>query len=114
MLPWIVASTNLVCAAACSLLAVPLVRRRVAPNDHYGIRLARAFESDEIWYEINEYGGRRMIFWSIPVALAGLAPLLFTLADWEIVLIACAPFAYGFGCWETIRRLEQLEPALSR
>ena len=40
------------------ILAVPLIQRRVPPNIWYGFRLPQTLNDPEIWYAVNEYGGR--------------------------------------------------------
>jgi uncharacterized membrane protein len=42
-------------------LAVPLINRSVKMNALYGVRIPKAFESEEAWYAINEYGGRILL-----------------------------------------------------
>lgn len=94
---------NLGCAVLCALLARPLVRRRIGPNRWYGVRFGRAFSSEEAWYAVNEYGGRRMVFWSIPVAAAGVVALLVPLEGrtWPVLLLAMAPLLYVVGALES-------------
>jgi hypothetical protein len=53
-------------------LAVPLARGKVARNALYGIRFPQSFQSDEAWYAINCYGGKRMMAWSIPLIITGI------------------------------------------
>lgn len=47
--------------AAATLLALPLVLRKVPMNRLYGIRVPQAFVSDRNWYAINAYGGRWLL-----------------------------------------------------
>jgi hypothetical protein len=48
-------------------LSLPLINRQVKMNPLYGVRIAKAFTSEEAWYAINEYGGRLLLsssyFW---------------------------------------------------
>lgn len=53
-------------------ISIPLVKGEMPMNGLYGIRLKKAFESDENWYKINKYGGRQLIIWMIPLALFGI------------------------------------------
>ncbi len=41
-------------------------------NHLYGFRVSKAFESEENWYDINAYGARQLVIWSIPVILTGI------------------------------------------
>jgi hypothetical protein len=61
--------TGLLCAA----LAIPLVRGQVARNAFYGVRFPQSFQSDEAWFAINRFGGKRMIVWSVPLIVTGIA-----------------------------------------
>lgn len=108
MLPWILGALNLVCAILCIALARPLVQRKVKPNHYYGIRFAKSFESDELWYQINEFGGRRLIFWSIPIGLCGLLVLVAPLPQPVVLGLAFAPMLLLVGCIESYRFAKRL------
>ena len=60
------------CAIVFIAVAVPLVLKRAKMNGWYGVRFEKAFASEDNWYKINAYGGRRLIFWSCVLALIGL------------------------------------------
>ena len=51
---------------------MPLVMNKIKMNSFYGVRIPKAFESDENWYKINAYGGKELIIWSIPILLSGI------------------------------------------
>jgi hypothetical protein len=53
--------------------SLPLVYRKVPMNQLYGIRISESFKSPERWYEVNEYGGRKLAKWSILLMISGLA-----------------------------------------
>ena len=54
-------------------LAVPLVRRKIRMNRWYGVRIPESYKSEKRWFEINEYGGRLLLWWGVGVAvMAGL------------------------------------------
>ncbi len=50
--------SNISIAVLIILLSIPLVRRKVGMNKLYGIKIKKAFESEENWYKINAYGGK--------------------------------------------------------
>jgi hypothetical protein len=50
-------------------VSVPLVRKKVKMNPWYGIKIPEAFKSEERWYEINQYGGRLMLWWGLSIVL---------------------------------------------
>ncbi len=60
--------------------ALPLLKREIEPNRWYGIRIRKAFASEENWYRINQYGARRLIFWSVAVLLGAAAGLFLPLS----------------------------------
>lgn len=53
--------SSIICSLIFVAISIPLVSRSVAPNKFYGIRIDKAFESDALWYDVNEYGGWAMI-----------------------------------------------------
>jgi len=65
------AGVILVTGLVIFMTALPLIYRKIPMNYFYGIRLREAFRSTERWYEINEYGGRLLARWSVPIILAG-------------------------------------------
>lgn len=58
------------------VLAVPLILRKVPMNGVYGVRFCASFKSDWLWYEINEYGGKVMVYAAIPFLAYGLYGVL--------------------------------------
>ena len=56
----------------CMALAIPLVRGQVGRNAFYGVRFPQSFQSDDAWFAINRFGGKRMIVWSIPMIATGI------------------------------------------
>ena len=49
----------------------------IEPNNYYGIRIDQAFQSDEMWYQINRYGGWALIVASGVMLIANI--VLYTL-----------------------------------
>ena len=54
-------------------VSMPLARRRIPMNHWYGFRIRAAFESQDRWYAVNEYGGRLMARWSFLLIVVGAA-----------------------------------------
>ena len=73
---------------ACS---IPLVRRRVKMNYLYGFRIPKAFESEENWYDINEYGAKQMIIWSILIILVGIIYLAIPISEAMSLIMGAGP-----------------------
>jgi uncharacterized membrane protein len=64
-------------SALMMVVAVPLIRRRVAPNFAYGLRVPATFADEWVWYEANARTGRDLfVLGAILFALALLLPLL--------------------------------------
>ena len=98
--------SNIVVALIGWALAIPLLRGRVKMNRLYGVRFKRSFESDELWYAINRYGARRLIVWSIALAIVGIVTPFVVHEGRETmaVLLALAPAVfYGIACFESYR-----------
>lgn len=59
-------------AALLILLGVPLIMRAIPRNPVYGVRFPQCFKSDKNWYQINAYGGKWMVIWSLPILILGI------------------------------------------
>ena len=94
-------------------ISIPLVLGKIPVNSVYGFRFAKSFESDDLWFTINRYGGRQLILWSIPIALLGLAVLLFPFLAagpvYFLLLTCAAPLAFiiaaSVSCYRFANRL---------
>ncbi|MFA5335459.1 MAG: SdpI family protein [Candidatus Omnitrophota bacterium] len=64
---------NLIMGLLFIALGIPLAKRKIPMNCWYGFRIPKAFKSPELWYEINAYGGRQMVLWSIPILMTAIA-----------------------------------------
>ncbi|HYO09577.1 MAG TPA: SdpI family protein [Tepidisphaeraceae bacterium] len=56
----------------CIVLSIPLIRGRVGRNEVYGVRFRGSFQSDEAWFAINRFGGKRLAVWSVPLVIVGV------------------------------------------
>jgi hypothetical protein len=72
------AFTGLIFAA----LTLPLRRREVGINGAYGVRIARTYASEKVWYEVNAYFGRKMLGWALALSAMGIV---------EVVVSALSP-----------------------
>jgi hypothetical protein len=84
----IIALAQIIAGLAIAALCIPLVQGRVPRNGAYGFRFSQSLASDENWYEINRYGGKRLLIWSLILALLGFAMLFDLLAPNSILLWA--------------------------
>lgn len=69
---FIVGVSNVFVAILCIATSIPLLKGCIKRNSWYGIRIRKAFVSEENWKKINEYGARAIIRWSLLILLAGL------------------------------------------
>ena len=74
------------------VLSIPLVMRKIKINRFYGIRIPKSFSSEANWLEINAYGGRQLILWSVLPLLAGIACFFVQI---DSVHKGLAPFLLG-------------------
>jgi hypothetical protein len=54
-------------------IAVPLILRKVPMNRYYGIRIPKAFKSEDNWYDINAYGGKILLIYGLFLIVFGIA-----------------------------------------
>ena len=64
----------LYCAAGVLLagLSIPLIRRKVPPNSLYGFRIEKTMNNPELWYLVNYYSARRMLWTAIAFVVTAL------------------------------------------
>jgi uncharacterized membrane protein len=60
------------CGLLFAIVALPLMLRRVPMNHAYGIRVADAFRSHAVWYDVNAYGGRLLFVCGLGLTTFGL------------------------------------------
>ena len=60
----------------CGLLFIginiPLYKGSIKMNYWYGFRIGKAFDSEQNWYDINKYGAKRLMIWSVPIIITGI------------------------------------------
>ena len=91
----ILAAVNIFTGIVFIAISIPLVKRRVKMNHLYGFRIPKAFKSDENWYDINEYGAKQMIIWSIPIILAGIICLVIPIIKGTGLIMAVGPITFA-------------------
>ena len=75
------AVVDISCAALLMAVSLPVIYRKIPMNAFYGIRIPKAFQSEALWYDINEYGGRQFFLWSISLIAAGIGSLFVPFGD---------------------------------
>lgn len=59
-------------------VGTPLMRRSVKRNPLYGVRFPSTLKDDEVWYPVNELGGRHLVVLGGCLVFVGLIGLFFT------------------------------------
>lgn len=77
-------------------MSIPLKNRKVGMNGLYGVRISKSFESEENWYELNAYFGKRALWWG--AAMAAFAAVVIFLPVWDdlafIMFFSFAPLLF--------------------
>jgi len=73
---------HLAAALVGVVASVPLIERRVRKNHWYGVRIPEAFASEERWFEINRYGGRLLLMWSLAIGATAAVGVFLPRRDW--------------------------------
>lgn len=69
-------------------ICLPLAKGSVKMNRLYGIRFKRAFESEENWYKINQFGAKQLIRWSKFLVIVGVVVLFLPLnSNWLTISV---------------------------
>ncbi len=68
-----IAIVTLLTGVLVFVLCLPLISRKIPMNGAYGIRVPAAFESEQRWYDINAFCGRRLAAWSFLIMATGIA-----------------------------------------
>ncbi|MCP4162672.1 MAG: SdpI family protein [Deltaproteobacteria bacterium] len=57
-------------------ISIPTLLNKIKMNNFYGVRIPKAFKSEENWFKINHYGSKVYIIWSIIIIIIELILLL--------------------------------------
>jgi uncharacterized membrane protein len=77
-----VAILHIIVALVIIGFSLPLMKRKIKMNPWYGIRIAESFKSEERWFEINQYGGRLMLWWGVVIGIMATIGLSFERRLW--------------------------------
>ena len=102
--------TFVVVGCVFAILGVPLLKRKIAPNFAYGLRISATLNNQTIWYEANARCGRDMILAGVCIAIVAIAVFLLrvpmNLAAWiNLGFMAVAVIASGLRGFWTARSL---------
>lgn len=62
-------------------LGMPLIQHRIKPNGWFGFRTRKTLQHEDLWYAVNAYSGRMLMWTGIAVAAASLALYPFDLSE---------------------------------
>ena len=57
-------------------ISIPLILKKVPPNDWYGFRVAKTFASERVWYMANREAGYNLLYLGIAVAVTAIVTKL--------------------------------------
>lgn len=52
--------------------SIPLIQRKVPRNRWYGLRVAKTFSSERIWYEANQVAGYDLLWAGVAIAITAM------------------------------------------
>ena len=64
-----------------SVLAIPLMKRKIKMNSWYGIRLPQTMANENVWYEVNEKVGRYIFFFGLLICALTVLVYLYPIID---------------------------------
>ena len=98
-------------------LSIPLIRRRVPPNDLYGLRSDATLDDPDVWYDANARSGRDLgLFGVLTAVCAVVLPLLLDMTPGSYGLAMTALTAGGATvlCAAGWRRAKRLRADASK
>jgi hypothetical protein len=71
------------------LVSIPLILRKIAPNSWYGFRTSHTLENPGLWYAVNEYAGKWLVFVGACTILGSIGLALWPELDLDIYALGC-------------------------
>jgi uncharacterized membrane protein len=68
-------------------LSLPLIWRKVAPNPWYGFRVRQTLEDPAVWYPVNAFAARGLLYVGLGTCVAAI--LLALVPDIDVAVYAC-------------------------
>ena len=105
MINMVLGIANLVVGLLMILLSIPLKKGSIKMNYWYGFRIPKSFESDEVWYKLNEYFAERFEKWSLLIILAGVFSFFVPFGEnlFLILFFSFFPLIIVIPAYETYR-----------
>lgn len=110
MINIVIGMANLIVGLLMIILAIPLKNGSIKMNYWYGFRIPKSFESDDVWYMLNEYFAERFIKWSLPIILAGMFSFFIPFGDNLLLILFFSffPMIILIPAYETYRYSKNL------
>jgi uncharacterized membrane protein len=97
-----------------SVLAIPLIRRKIGANAWYGFRVPQTFADPEIWYAANAYAGKYLLGTGIITVLAAVGFYRVPGITLDAYALACAGAVLGALTVTVIESLRYLKKLSKR
>jgi hypothetical protein len=62
----------ILCGMLLVILSLPLIAEKVRPNPYYGFRFLKTLDDPAVWYEVNKYAGKRLLWIGIIYVLTAV------------------------------------------
>lgn len=59
-------------------LSLPLIRRKIPPNNLYGFRVRQTLENEDVWYAANEFSAKRLLWLGIATVISAVTLFFLT------------------------------------
>jgi hypothetical protein len=97
-------------------ISIPLIQRRIKPNPWYGIRTRRTLNDPDLWYEMNVYGGKRLLISGLITTSAAIVLYFIpglTVDGYTLGMTVCALGPLMVGVAQSLRYLNRLTRAIN-
>ncbi len=94
-----------------TILALPLIFRKIKPNPFYGFRVAKTFSDPVVWYAANHYAGRQLFFSGLLIMIFSLGLYLIpglTLDNYAWACLAATLGCLGLALFLSFRYLNRI------
>jgi uncharacterized membrane protein len=92
------------------LLAIPLVLRKIRPNPLYGFRVKWTLDDPELWYSVNAYSAKWLVFVGLCAILGAVGFALIpgiSLAVYAFSNLGIFTASFTFALLQSIRFLKK-------
>ena len=100
--------TFLISGFVLAILSVPLILGKIPPNGLYGFRVRKTMEHPEIWYPVNQHGGKCLFAASLCLIAASIALRLvpgIALETYSLAVLAVWVIVFSIAMFASIRYL---------